>query len=203
MRTNMLGSLIAVVAVFLMGGCASMGRGDAERVGKLLGEKYPYSREIDGEELQYVGDTRVEALPLPALAKALPGVRFYKSNLRTSSVDWPDVDILVAASGSGLVAVCPSTWYGPTDEQFVGVLKQAKAVTAEEQREVGGEIAQMFAAVTFPSEVRGSRLSDNLFSAEIWWGRTFWRRVMVGFTEGRVASVRLVNPRGGTTQPGG
>jgi len=140
---------------------------------------------------------------LPALAKALPEVRFYRSNLRTASVDWPDVDMLVAASESGLVAVCPSTWYGPTDEQFVGVLKQAKAVTLEDQMEVGGEIARMFATVTFPSEVRGSRMSDNLFSAEIWWGRTFWRRVMVGFAEGRVASVMLVNPRVGTTQSGG
>jgi len=203
MRKIPLGRVVAVLVVSVMGGCASMGRVDAERVGKLLGDRYPYSREIEGEDLQYVEDTRVEALALPALAKALPEVRFYRSNLRTASVDWPDVDILVAASESGLVAVCPSTWYGPTDEQFVGVLKQAKAVTLEDQMEVGGEIARMFATVTFPSEVRGSRMSDNLFSAEIWWGRTFWRRVMVGFAEGRVASVMLVNPRVGTTQSGG
>ncbi len=206
MPKNLLGLLFAVATVFVVAGCASTGPVGTERVAtvaKLLGDRYPYKPEIEGEELQYVPDARVETLALPALAKALPEVRFFKSNLRTSSVDWPDVDILVAASGSELLADCPSAWYGPTDGKFVGILKQAKAATREQQLAVGGEIARMFAAVTFPSEVRGSRMDGNQFFAEIWWGKTFWRRVMVGFAEGRVASVMLVNPRAGATQPGG
>jgi hypothetical protein len=83
------------------------------------------------------------------------------------------------------------------DEQFAGVLKQAEAATPQEQAEVGGEIARMFAAVTFPSEVKGQRMKDGGVSAEIYWGKTYWRRVEVGFGEGKVASVVLVNPRGG------
>ena len=97
--------------------------------------------------------------------------------------------------GSSRLRICYAPWEGV----FVGILKRAEAVTREEQVAVGGEIAQMFAAVTYPSEVRGSRLDGNTFSGEIWFGQMFWRRAMVEFAEGRVDSVKQVNPHAGWT----
>ena len=69
-------------------------------------------------------------------------------------------------------------------KKFAGILKQAKAATMEEQLAVGGEIARVFAAVTFPSEVRGSRMDGDTFVAEVWWGKTLWRRVRGGVCGG-------------------
>ena len=68
--------------------------------------------------------------------------------------------------GSSRLRICYAPWEGV----FVGILKRAEAVTREEQVAVGGEIAQMFAAVTYPSEVRGVAIGwEHIFRGNLVW----------------------------------
>ncbi len=201
MPQTVLRVLFLALAAALAVGCTSM-RPMPKPAGaaKLLSVRYPYRSEIEEDELQFIRGTRVDALHLPALAKALPEVRFFRSNLRAESVDYPDVDILIAVSRDGRFAMCQTPLHANLDEQFIEMLRGASAGTQADQAAVGAEIARMFASVSFPCEVRSSKVDGTEFSAELWYGRTLWRRILVSFVQGRIVSVTLTNPRAATTQ---
>ncbi|HET6882408.1 MAG TPA: hypothetical protein VFI31_19740 [Pirellulales bacterium] len=164
-----------------------------------LAERYPAADVIHGGELQFEQQTPVEPADLPALAKALPNVRFFTTKLRTGYYEYPRVSVAVAVPRHGPIAMDLSPTYSESDREFTEMLKSARVLRASEQRAVANDIARLFAIITYKGEVRKPHYDEGRYSAELWHGDLLWRRVLIEFENGHVSSVTLVNPKDAAT----
>lgn len=158
---------------------------------------YPYRAVLRESEFQYDPSVPLQAVELPALAEALPEVRFFVTRLRTGAHEYPEVEVAVAAMAGGPLAVYRSPTFGNTDYEFIDLLQRAKACVESERRAVAEEIARLFAIITYKGDIRTQHFDGNVFNAELWHGQLLWRRITIVFDEGGVASVKLKNPRTG------
>ena len=148
-------------------------------------------------ELQFAQDTPVERVELPALAKALPDVCFYTTELCTGYYEYPEVSVAVAVPTQGPIAVYLSPTYSSSDPAFTTILASARVSGASEEQAVAEEIARLFAMITYKGEIREQRYEPGRLSADLWHGDLLWRRVSVQFANGRISSVTLANGSNG------
>jgi hypothetical protein len=145
--------------------------------------------------LWFDGQTDVERIEFPVLEHALPGVRFYKTSLFTPyPMCYAKVGTIVAAwvdAGQMRIAACQSPVYTNPGEGSLEMLIGARAESDAEKRAVGKDIANLFASITYRSAVESAELDGPVFRADVTHFERFWRRIVVSFEAGRVASVAL------------
>jgi hypothetical protein len=164
-------------------------------VREVLAEKYPASDVIREDGLQFEPNTPIERVELPALAKALPDVRFITTELRTGYYEYPQVSVAVAVPKQGKVAVYLSPTYSKSEPAFTKILLGARVPDASEERAVADEIARLFAMITYKGEIKEPRHEKDRYSADLWHNTLLWRRLSIQFANGRVSSVALTNPK--------
>jgi hypothetical protein len=163
----------------------------APDVSAALAQRFPAAAVIHSGELQFEPGTAVERVDLPALAKALPGVRFFTTELRTGYYEYPQVSVVVAVPRQGPIAVYLSPTHSDSGPEFTEILKRARVSGASGERAAANEIARLFACITYEGEVRKPHYDKGRFSAELWHGNLLWRRVSIEFANGHVSSVTL------------
>lgn len=196
--------LVYIIIATAPATCAAAPGADAPApdVRAALAERYPAADMIYSGELQFEPNTPVERVDLPALAKALPDVRFYTTELRTGYYEYPQVSVAVAVPKQGPIAVSLSPTYSDSGTEFTEILKNVRVLGALAERDAANEIARLFALITYEGEIRKPHYDNGRFSAELWHGDLLWRRVLIEFANGRVSSVTLANPKDANAHPG-
>jgi hypothetical protein len=195
-------SVISLMALVALAGCAgNPPAADVNSVRVALAQQYPYSDEWHDEDLQFEPAQPVKSIELPALAKALPDVRFFRTELRTRYFEYPEVEVAIAAPRQGAIAMYLSPTYDTSKPAFVERLLQARVQGEAEKQAVGQDISRIFAKITYAGEIRSPRHEGDRFSAELWHGELYWRLITVTYADGRIMSVTLTNPRDVATQP--
>jgi hypothetical protein len=192
--------LAFILIVLALAGCRAIRRADVPPLSDVraaLAKRYPASNIILEGQLQFGQDTPIERIDLPALAKALPNVHFFTTELRTGYYEYPEVSVAVAVPKEGLIAVYLSPTYSESDLAFITLLTRAQVPRVAEEYPVAQEIARLFAMITYKGAIRDQRYETGRFSAELWHGGMFWRRVSVAFENGRVSSVTITNQKDG------
>lgn len=186
-----------ILEVFVLLGCttASKPKPQWQDVRAALAERYPATTIIHGRGLQFEAKTSVERVELSAMAKALPDVRFYMTELRTGNYEYPQVSVAVAVPRQGPIAVYLSPTYDDADDTLIDMLKQARVANMSEERSVAEEIATLFAKITYEGRIEYAQYVPGHFSAELWHSQLLWRRVSITFVNGHVFSVSLDNPK--------
>lgn len=173
-------------------------------VRSALAARYPRSSVTRVGNLEFDTKTPIEPVQLPALARALPGVRFFLTKLHTGYYEYDVLSVAVAALVDGPIAVNCSPLYSAADPAFTELLTRAQASGADGERAVAEEIARLFASIMDGGgEIRASRLQGGTFTAELWTDSRYYRRVTITFANGRVLSVTLTNPKDQADPPAG
>lgn len=193
MRQKLAWLIIAVVAAAGMVGPRT--GAPAPDVRAALAERYHAADLIYADELQFEQKTPLKRVNLPALARALPNVRFYTTTLRTGYFEYPRVKVAVAALKHGGIAVELSPTYSESDPQFSDIFKNARAYGTADERAVATEIARLFAIITYKGQIKNTHHVTGRFSADLWHGDLFWRRILIEFANGRLSSLMLRNPQ--------
>jgi len=188
-----------------LGGCSTAQHrsSSSSDVKVALSRRYPDSNSFRDGEFQFDKHTPIEAVELPALAKALPDVRFFITKLQTGQYEYSELEIAVAASSNGAIAVFYSPLYRESDPELAEVLSKARVASAANELGVADDIAQIFAMITYKGTIRAQHLDAGNFSAELWHDDMCWRHISITFANGRVASVSLTNPSIASTQSSG
>jgi hypothetical protein len=144
---------------------------------------------------QYMARVPVNPIVAPALAKALPHLRFFTTTLGTPHLEYLDVELALSISRNGkplIRATCfsPSIgFYRAVDADFLKEFIGATADSEAEQLALGNDIARLFASIIHEGSVRSARIENNRFRCEILWNGTRWDELRVEFVAGRVVSV--------------
>jgi hypothetical protein len=169
----------------------------ADDVAGHLADRYPAVTPHVAGQLQFESGTRVVPVDAPALRRADPGLRLFRTTLNTGHHEYWEVGVVVAAWADGgrvATAECPAADYGEPHAAFVARLRGVRGRTADDRAALAAEVCGALAAVTPGGRVEGGVSAGGEYRAELWRGDRLWRRVRVRFDGGAVAGLELVNP---------
>jgi hypothetical protein len=191
-----------MVGLVVLAGCAETMRSQVSvaDVRDALVARYPKKKSVPVGNFSFDESKPVQMLDLPALAKSLPDVRFFVTELRTTFYEYPEVSVAIAAQQGRPLAVELSPTYAKTEPEFVAQLKRAKLRDISEQEAVAEEISSLFRAITGDGTIRSQQFSPDLYTAKLWCGEQYWRLILIKFADGQIESITLKNPKA-TTRP--
>ncbi|MGL4552126.1 MAG: hypothetical protein ACRC33_13175 [Gemmataceae bacterium] len=154
---------------------------------------------MEGGQLHLEAKTKVVALDAPALRRADPSLRLYRTTLCTYEFCYWNVEVLVAAwveRGKLKTAECLSPTYDCPSAAFTGRLRGIRANTPAEQEALAGEICDALEGITYQGRVDRRRMIGREYQADLWRGEQLWRRVRLTFDPtGAIQELTLINPR--------
>jgi hypothetical protein len=167
-------------------------------VARHLRDRYPVADPRPAGRLQFEPGTRVVPLDAPALRRAGPGLRLYRTALSTGHFEYPGVRAAVVAwveTGRPATAECLSADYADPAPAFIGRLKGLRGRTAEDRAALAAEVCGVLAGATPGGRVEAGRLTGGEYRAELWRREVLWRRVRVPFdARGAITGLELLNP---------
>ena len=188
-----------VVAAATVGPSAKQDANECSAVVAHLCERYPVTTEFTVPQLQFEHDSALLRLDTPAISKAAPALRFYRTELTTGAFEYWKVQTIVAvwnAEGRMESAEGLSPLYDDLSAAFLHCLKGLKGKTVEDRQRLSEEICELFALITRRGRIVGGQFTENQYRAELWHGDLLWRRIHVKFdAAGSITDVALVNTK--------
>lgn len=172
---------------------------DADAVMQRLRERYPLRAVYTGRELSFLPDTKLVEIDAPALRRADPGLRLFRTTLCTMQWCYWDVEVAVAAwveKGRVETAEYLSPVYGDSSPGFARRLRALRGKTAADREAISRDVCDVFRRITYRGKIVEGRLAGDEYRAGLMHGDQLWRQVRLTFdAEGALSGVELTNPR--------
>jgi hypothetical protein len=149
--------------------------------------------------LKYILGTRIAPLDTPALGRANPNLRLFRTTFNSGELEYPEVETVVAAwmeRGVLKTTICPSPVFKDMPAEFAALFRGLKGRTAEERERLAAEVCGLFAAITYKGAIRAGKMTGDEYRAELWHGEQLWRPVRVVFdASGGIREVTLTDSK--------
>jgi hypothetical protein len=148
-----------------------------------LAAEYPLKYPRKSGDLAFVPETEVVEFVVPALRAALPGTRFFRTELDTGySSCFPTVDVvvLVRVTGGKLVTydfLAPS--YQGVDDGLRAFFRTVSGKTAEERTDIGRGVASLYRTLTYRGRLGHEVLAGDRYQVELWTDGQHWRQRLI------------------------